>query len=123
MSKVFVSREKLIEAIVFYYSQTIDRPLDVDIQLSIFDDDIDIAFILKEHISDKKINYCQKRVLTKKDLEDVLAYYFDKNDYDLDGYKYVGGIRRFYIDEDMPYFEGFDIPVKKKGFSRKMTKN
>ncbi len=122
MGKVYLRKEVLERAIIDYYSQTTTNPLDVDIKLSIYEDEINIAIDLLEYKGEGKLVCCESRPLTMEDLEKVLLHYLKNSENSYESFKYMGGIRRvgYFMLEDTPIFEGIEITVKNKGFSRKL---
>ena len=50
-----------------------------------------------------------------------INYYLEKNNCELDTFKYVGGIRRvgYFIDEDTAHFEGIELAIKDKSLKRR----
>ena len=63
-------------------------------------------------------------MLTEDDLRRVLSHYADSFNYDLEDYKYIGGIHRvgYYFSEDTPHYDGIKLFVKEKNNEFKLTK-
>ena len=120
MKKIFLKEEKIYDAIIDYCSIGNKNELSVEKSLYIYDDEIVLDFYLLETIEKDKIRWTSKYALTKLDLKDAFNYYLEKRGYELDNFKYVGGIRRvgYYIDDDTPMFEGIELAVKEKSLKR-----
>ena len=83
-------------------------------ELSIEKDAPKIMFFLLEEfdIGGKKI--INKVYLTEGDLINALNSHFKKQNCEVEGFKYMGGIHRagYYFDKDTPYFEGLEVYTK-----------
>ena len=85
-------------------------------ELSIERDQPKIDFYLIEHLRYGDVEEIAKTKLTNGDLYKAFKYYFEDLDYDVKGFKYIGGIHRvgYYFDEDTPHYDGVRLEVIEK---------
>ena len=113
--KIIVSSDEIKEAITEYYD--IGKNYKVSVREDTYVDyngNPQINYYLVEHYYNKNREFEYK--LTKTDIKKVLANYIGKNGYELNDFKYLGGVHRvgYFIDEDTVYFEGIELNVSKK---------
>ena len=121
MKKLFLTEKEVYNAIIDYCKQGNDNELSVEKSIYIYDDEIILDFYLIEKVQRDKITHTSRYKLTNLDLKDAFNYYLEKNNCELDTFKYVGGIRRvgYFIDEDTAHFEGIELAIKDKSLKRR----
>ena len=113
--KIMLSPDDIEEAIIQYFGNGKDYKVSVREDLYVDDNrSPQIKFYLIEHFDE--INKDIEYLLTETDLKMSLANYISDNGYDLNDFKYVGGVRKvgYFVDEDMAYFEGIELNVSEK---------
>ena len=113
--KIKVSPDEIEYAIIDYFGSGKDYKVSVREDLYVDEErNPQIKFYLVEHYEDinKNIEY----LLTETDLKRALANYISDNGYQLNDFKYIGGVRKFgyFVDKDMAYFEGIELSVSEK---------
>lgn len=111
--KIFLFPEDIDREIINYYSKDNDLLVSVKDDVSIRNGKIDVNYYLIQHTgcdASRIIN------LTDDDLKDVFSSFVNELNYDLEDFKYCGGIHRvgYYFDEDTPHFDGIMLKVKEK---------
>ena len=113
--KMRISPDEIEYAIIDYFGSGKDFKVSVREDLYVDEKrNPQIKFYLVEHYDDinKKIEY----LLTETDLKRALANYISDRGYELNDFKYIGGVRKFgyFVDEDKAYFEGIELSVSEK---------
>lgn len=112
--KIIVSPDEIKEAITDYYD--VGKNYKVSVREDIYVDyngHPQINYYLVEHYNkNREFEY----MLTETDIKKALANYIGKNGYDLNDYKYIGGVHKvgYFVDEDTVYFEGIELTVSEK---------
>lgn len=117
-NKISLTPNEVDEALVGYFGEGKDYRISVkDEEPYIdFEGNPKVPIYLVEHIdfegAKKEISY----MLTDSDIKHALAHYIDFYGYDLEDFKYIGGIHHtgYFFDEDKPYYEGIELTVKEK---------
>lgn len=124
MDEINISPEMVKKAILDYYDEQKKFNLSVNEELSILNGNPNLRYYLIEHLEDTKFKKDLKSMLTEDDLRRVLSHYADSFNYDLEDYKYIGGIHRvgYYFSEDTPHYDGIKLFVKEKNNEFKLTK-
>jgi hypothetical protein len=113
--KIIVSPDEIKEAITDYYD--VGKNYKVSVREDIYVDyngHPQINYYLVEHYYNKNREF--EYMLTETDIKKALANYIGKNGYDLNDFKYIGGVHKvgYFVDEDTVYFEGIELNVSEK---------
>ena len=114
--KIVLLPEDIDRAIIDYFGENKNYRVSVKEELTINGNEPKIKFYLIEHIEYDGIKKDIKTLLTEGDLKNAFKNYLRDLNYNLESFKYIGGIHRvgYYFDEDTPYFEGVELLVKEK---------
>lgn len=113
--KITLTPNDVDEALIGYFGDGKNYRVSVREELSVdFHGNPKILFYLTEHLDQERIK--NEYLLTESDLKTALAHYVDFYGYDLNGFKYIGGVHRvgYYFDEDTPHYEGIELKVTPK---------
>lgn len=108
-----INTDNFLKIIGKYYSDIYHKNILVNYDIVIVNDDkLDLKIYFKR-INSRGISLI---TLNYDDILLPLRKYANSLDYELDGFKYCGGIRHvgYYIDEDTPHFDGVRLYLKEK---------
>lgn len=107
------------EALIGYFGKGKNYRVSVQNELSVENKQPKMVYYLIEHVDNGEI---QTR-LTYGDLLNAFNDYVGFYGYEVDNFKYIGGVRNvgYFVDEDTPYFEGIELHVKEKEQGKKLS--
>lgn len=120
-NKIILTPEEVDQAILDYFGTNKNYRVSIKEKLTIVDDKPDITFYLTEHLDFQGIRGQHEIRLSEEDIKKSLDSYVNYYNYELEDYKYLGGIHKtgYYLDEDTPHYDGVQLNVKKK--DKKLT--
>lgn len=120
---IILTKNEVNQILIDYFGNEKEYKLSVVPQTYLDDnEEIQIRFYLIEHLYYNNNRNDFKCLLSETDIENALEDYANKNDYEYDNFKYIGGVRRvgYFMDESMPYYEGIKLNVKKRKNIKKL---
>lgn len=116
MMEFDLTEEELINTIEKYYDTFLDGLVGATKSMKLNDDHSDIELNFYIVLCDG-YGETTEILLSREELTRVLNYYLIATNYEVDHFKYLGGIRRvgYFTDEDTPILEGIRIYAVEKG--------
>ncbi len=112
--KISLTPEEIKQLIYNYFSEGKDYKITVQEELKLIDYEPDLKYYLIEHAiidgEEKEV----KTMLTTGDLTNVFNSILKESSYEVDEFKYLGGVHNpgYVFDDYTPYFYGIDILLK-----------
>ena len=116
---ISLDEDEVMDAIGEFFGEGRENGIEVIKELSLEDNQPKVTFYLVE-------DYLQeytKTKLSEGDLSRAFSHYLIGSRYDLDSFKYIGGVREigYGTEPYQPYFEGIELKVKPKEKTQKLT--
>ena len=114
-NKVLLSPEEVNDAIIEHFGANKSYKMTIREKLLMKDNQLNIVYYLTEHLNNDGKAFHHEIRLKEEDVKDALNNYIQNYNYELEDYKYVGGIHRvgYYFDEDTPHYDGVELNVKR----------
>lgn len=115
-NKIKLTEEEVDAEIENYYGEGKSYDVSATHELSINNHMIDINFYLIEKFNLDGVMRETKTMLTEGDLKNVFEAYVEQGNYELENFKYIGGIHKvgYFVEEDTPHYEGIELRIKPK---------
>ena len=114
--KIFLFPEDIEEILYDYFGEGKEYRISIESNLFIENNKPKIIYSMIEHLNIDGIPKQVITCLTEENLKNALQDYAAKYNYNMEEFKYCGGIHRvgYFFDEDTPYFDGIILKVKDK---------
>ena len=108
--------QKVNNIIVNYFGNGKNYLVSTEYDLGIIGHEPKIYYYLIEHLDYDGKKRDNRIYLTEHDLKTAFNDYLSSSNYELVDFKYIGGIHHtgYYINNDMPYYEGIKLNVKER---------
>lgn len=115
-SYIELSTAEVNNIIVNYFGNGKNYLVSTEYDLGIVGHEPKIHYYLIEHLNYDGKKRDNRVPLTEYDLKNAFNDYLNSSNYELVDFKYIGGIHHtgYYIDNDMPYYEGIKLNVKER---------
>jgi len=115
-NKITLTEEEVDAEIANYFGEGKSYDVSAIHELSINNHTVDIHFYLVESFDLDGSHREFKTMLTEGDLKNVFESYVEQGNYDLEDFKYIGGVHKvgYFFEEDTPHYEGIELKVKPK---------
>lgn len=122
---IYLNRDEVEDALVNHFGKGKNYSVSIDEEMYLdFKGNPKISFYLTEHLDYDGIKKDIRYMLTESDIKNALEDYVNHYGYELNNFKYVGGVHRvgYCFDEDTPYYEGIKLKVSQKNNEKKLIK-
>ncbi len=115
-NKIVLTPDEVDTALIEHFGANKNYRMSIREKLTMKDNQLDIVFYLTEHLNNDGKAYHHEIRLKEEDVKEALNNYINYYNYELEDYKYIGGIHRvgYYFDEDTPHYDGIQLKVKEK---------
>ena len=115
-NKIVLTPDQVKQAIWNLFCKGKDYDMSVEYELRFNNSQLDISFYIIEHLDFGGLKKDNRIRLTEGDLNYAFSNYLKNSNYDLEEFKYIGGIHRvgYYFDDDTSHFDGIELKVKEK---------
>jgi hypothetical protein len=116
-TKMTLTEEQVAEAIARCFGEGKNYNVSVSKELGTdFNGNPTIRYYLIEHLDYEEIKRDNRILLTNADIKRAIEYYLNDLNYDVIGFKYIGGVHRigYFFDEETPYYEGVEVELREK---------
>ncbi len=122
-NKLFLTPGEIEGAIIDYYGDN-NFNTSAKYSLGLNNNKPEVTFYRVEHLKSKDREEFIDIRLDNKDLMNVFNRYLEDTDYEVDNFKYAGGVHMhgLFIEENTPVFEGIELNLKEKEKNKTLSK-